>query len=66
VNSYPEHIYTITDTAVPLAQLPASIAYAKQLLREMNIEGGIVGHVEDGNFHTILATGPAEYGISRV
>jgi D-lactate dehydrogenase (cytochrome) len=61
VTSHPGHIYTITDTAVPLAQLPAGIAYAKQLMREMNLEGGIVGHVGDGNFHTVLATGPAEY-----
>ncbi len=61
VNAHPGHTYTITDTAVPLGHLSASIAYAKQCLRETGLEGSIVGHVGDGNFHTIIATRPEEY-----
>jgi D-lactate dehydrogenase (cytochrome) len=56
VNTYPGHTYVITDTAVPLARLPELIAYAQQLLTELNLEGSIVGHVGDGNFHTLVAT----------
>ena len=61
VNTYPGHTYVITDTAVPLARLPELIAYAQQLLAELGIEGSIVGHVGDGNFHTLVATKSEDY-----
>jgi D-lactate dehydrogenase (cytochrome) len=51
----------ITDTAVPLARLPESIAHAQQLLGEMGLQGSILGHVGDGNFHTLVAVTPADY-----
>jgi D-lactate dehydrogenase (cytochrome) len=61
VNSFPGHTYIITDTAVPLSRLPELIAYAQRLLAEMGIEGSIVGHVGDGNFHTLVATKSESY-----
>ena len=61
VNAHPGHSFVITDTAVPLARLPDLIAYAQQLLAEMDIQGSILGHVGDGNFHTIIATKPEDY-----
>ncbi len=61
VNAHPGHTFIITDTAVPLARLPELIAYAQQLLAEMGIQGSILGHVGDGNFHTIIATKPEDY-----
>jgi D-lactate dehydrogenase (cytochrome) len=60
VNMHPGHVYAITDTAVPLARLPESIAYAQQLLGEMGLEGSIIGHVGDGNFHTLVAVLPED------
>ncbi len=60
VTSHPGHTYTITDTAVPLAHLPAMIAYAQQMLQAMGLTGSIVGHVGDGNFHTLVATKPED------
>lgn len=61
VNMHPGQVYMITDTAVPLARLPESIAYAQQLLGEMDLHGSILGHVGDGNFHTLVAVAPADY-----
>ena len=61
VNAHPGHSFVITDTAVPLVRLPELIAYAQQLLAEMDIQGSIIGHVGDGNFHTIIATKPEDY-----
>lgn len=55
---YPGHTYTITDTAVPLSRVSELVAYAQQLLAEMGLHGSIVGHVGDGNFHTLVATTP--------
>jgi D-lactate dehydrogenase (cytochrome) len=65
VNMHPGHNYLITDTAVPLSRLPESIAYAQQLLAEMKMEGSILGHVGDGNFHTLIAVKPEEYERSK-
>jgi D-lactate dehydrogenase (cytochrome) len=61
VNAHPDHTFIITDTAVPLVRLPDLIAYAQQLLAEMGIQGSILGHVGDGNFHTIIAVNPQDY-----
>ncbi len=61
VNAHPGHTFVITDTAVPLVRLPELIAYAQQLLAEMDIQGSIIGHVGDGNFHTIIAVKPEDY-----
>jgi len=61
VNAHPSHTFVITDTAVPLVRLPELIAYAQQLLAEMEIQGSIIGHVGDGNFHIIIAVKPEDY-----
>jgi len=61
VNTHPGHSFVTTDTAVPLARLPELIAYAQQLLAEMNVQGSIIGHVGDGNFHTIIAVKSENY-----
>jgi len=61
VNAHPGHTFVITDTAVPLARLPDLIGYAQQILAEMDIQGSIIGHVGDGNFHTIIAVKPEDY-----
>jgi len=42
-------------------RLAELIAYAQQLLAEMGLQGSMVGHVGDGNFHTVIATKPEDY-----
>ncbi len=54
VRAYPGRIYYGTDTAVPLARITELVMYAQQLLTEMSLPGCIVGHVGDGNFHTMI------------
>jgi D-lactate dehydrogenase (cytochrome) len=61
VNAHPGHTFVITDTAVPLVRLPELIAYAQQIMAEMDIQGSIIGHVGDGNFHTVIAAKPEDY-----
>jgi D-lactate dehydrogenase (cytochrome) len=65
VNMHPGHVYIITDTAVPLARLPESIAYAQQQLAALGLQGSILGHVGDGNFHTLVAVPPEEADRAR-
>ncbi|MEZ0347402.1 MAG: FAD-binding oxidoreductase [Thermus sp.] len=61
VHLFPGHRFMITDTAVPLSRLPEAVRYAQGLLREMGLTGNILGHVGDGNFHTLVPVLPGEY-----
>ena len=49
-----------TDVAVPVSQLPAAIAHARQALEDTDLLGGIVGHVGDGNFHVAFLLDPTD------
>lgn len=42
-----------TDICVPISKLPELVHYARDLLEESGLHGGILGHVGDGNFHTL-------------
>lgn len=55
VHCHPGCIPYSTDTAVPLTRVTDLVLYAQQLLNEMGLPGSIVGHVGDGNFHTLVA-----------
>lgn len=44
----------LTDVAVPISELANSVIYARQELDKLNIPGGLLGHVGDGNFHSLL------------
>jgi D-lactate dehydrogenase (cytochrome) len=52
---YPDCTYVITDTAVPLSRVAQLVARSEELLEELHLEGGIVGHIGDGNIHTVIA-----------
>lgn len=56
VSLYPGRKFMITDTAAPLSQMPSLIGFARRTLREMQLDGSIIGHVGDGNFHVMIAT----------
>ncbi|KAL5627085.1 hypothetical protein FOBRF1_001428 [Fusarium oxysporum] len=43
-----------TDVAVPLSRLPDIIEFAKADIEKSGLLGSVVGHVGDGNFHTLL------------
>ncbi|SAM09327.1 hypothetical protein [Absidia glauca] len=49
-----------TDVVVPVSQLPIIIDETKNNLKHSTIEGSIVGHVGDGNFHVFLLFDPAK------
>lgn len=44
----------VTDVCLPISQLANGIQSAQEGMREFGFEGGIVGHVGDGNYHAIL------------
>lgn len=61
VAQYPGHRFMITDTAVPLSRMPEMVRYSQEMLRHHGLGGSVVGHVGDGNFHTLVAVDPADY-----
>ncbi len=61
VHLFPDRLFMITDVAVPLSRLPEAVRFAQGLLEELGLTGNILGHVGDGNFHTLVPVLPEEY-----
>jgi D-lactate dehydrogenase (cytochrome) len=57
VHLYPGHHFV----AVPLSRLAEMVRYAQGLMAEMGLAGNILGHVGDGNFHTLVPVLPEAY-----
>ncbi len=51
-----------TDTCVPLSELPAAVGRARAELDRLDLRGGIIGHVGDGNFHVGVTLDAADAG----
>lgn len=54
VHGYPGRKMMVTDVCVPISELAGAIHYAREELDQLELIGGIVGHVGDGNFHVLL------------
>jgi D-lactate dehydrogenase (cytochrome) len=44
----------VTDVCVPINQLAAAIEHSRNLMERHGVNGGIIGHVGDGNYHAIF------------
>ncbi|XP_005108354.1 probable D-lactate dehydrogenase, mitochondrial [Aplysia californica] len=49
-----------TDVCVPISHLPDVIVKTKEMIKEANVIGPIVGHVGDGNFHVFFPVDHAD------
>jgi len=54
-----------TDVAVPLSRLPDIIEETKEDIVESGLLAAIVGHVGDGNFHSIILFGEDEQAVAE-
>jgi len=59
------HIGISTDAIVPISALTAMILGAKQDIDASGLVAPIVGHIGDGNFHTVMLVPPGEAGLER-
>jgi D-lactate dehydrogenase (cytochrome) len=50
----------VTDVCVPLSELAGAITYAREQIEAAGVEGGLLGHVGDGNFHALLMVDPTD------
>lgn len=54
IHGYPGKKMMTTDVCVPISDLGAAIDNARAALNKLDLPGGIVGHVGDGNFHALI------------
>ncbi|MGM8365901.1 FAD-binding oxidoreductase [Virgibacillus sp. W0181] len=57
---------TGADVCVPISRLPDLIVFARKLLDESGLIGGVLGHIGDGNFHTIVLFNPEKPGEREI
>lgn len=53
-HGYPGKAMMLTDVCLPLSELSDAVVYARTVIDESGLTGGVLGHVGDGNFHTTL------------
>lgn len=56
----PGKLCLITDVCVPVSALADCIVETQQDIQAVGIQGPILGHVGDGNFHALLMVDPAD------
>ncbi len=61
----PGHRGIATDAIVPISQLAEAILGAKEDIAASGLTAPIVGHVGDGNFHTVILVPPEPDGLQR-
>lgn len=44
----------ITDVSVPLSSLTEAVEHARSIIDQSGLDGAVVGHIGDGNFHTLV------------
>ncbi len=61
----PGHKGIVTDAIVPISLLTEAILGAKADIEASGLTAPIVGHVGDGNFHTVIMVPPEPDGLTR-
>jgi D-lactate dehydrogenase (cytochrome) len=57
-HAFPGRKNMSTDVCMPLSKLSDAISYASSLLESLELPGSVLGHVGDGNFHTLMMIDP--------
>ncbi len=54
LHGYPGKKMYITDVCVPISELTGAIAHAREELNKTGLVGAVLGHVGDGNYHSLV------------
>ena len=54
IHGYPGKKMMVTDVCLPISELAGAVDHARENLEALDLPGGIVGHVGDGNFHALI------------
>ncbi|HET7657559.1 MAG TPA: FAD-linked oxidase C-terminal domain-containing protein [Bacillales bacterium] len=58
IHGFPEKKMMLTDVCLPLTELTGAICHARVAIDASGLDGAVLGHVGDGNFHSILMYNP--------
>lgn len=47
-----------TDVCIPFSSIPEAIIYTRKAMHDDNLEGAILGHIGDGNYHAVFPVDP--------
>ncbi len=61
----PGHTPMTTDAIVPISRLAEAVLGVKQDILQSGLTAPMVGHVGDGNFHTVILVPPEPDGLAR-
>jgi D-lactate dehydrogenase (cytochrome) len=56
----PERRPMTTDVCVPISELPGALRHARDAIASRGLEGAILGHVGDGNYHAVFPVDPRD------
>jgi D-lactate dehydrogenase (cytochrome) len=59
-NLYPSMGMMSTDVCVPISDLPGALRHARDTIEARGLEGAILGHVGDGNYHAVFPVNPRD------
>lgn len=54
IHGHPGKKQMVTDVCLPISELAGAVKDARSAVEQSGLEGGIVGHVGDGNYHILL------------
>src|SRR5918993_3743219 len=57
---YPGMGMMSTDVCVPISALPSALRHARDAVESRGLEGAILGHVGDGNYHAVFPVDPRD------
>ncbi|MEK5389466.1 FAD-linked oxidase C-terminal domain-containing protein [Margalitia sp. FSL K6-0131] len=58
VHKSPGKKMMVTDVVVPMSELGGAVHDARKAIDEIGLDGAVLGHVGDGNYHTIVMIDP--------
>jgi D-lactate dehydrogenase (cytochrome) len=59
-NLHPEAKPMTTDVCVPVSNLPGALRHARETIESYGLDGAILGHVGDGNYHAVFPVDPED------
>ncbi len=57
---HPEAKPMTTDVCVPVSDLPGALGHARETIESYGLDGAILGHVGDGNYHAVFPVDPED------
>jgi len=60
LHDFPTKKMIITDVCLPLSELADAIIVAKKAIDTSGLDGAVLGHIGDGNFHTLVMVDPED------